>query len=433
MGWPTPENYDEAVQNLHHSMGDEELRTGQAALDDQQLPMVWAGSFASVYHINCPATGKSWAMKCFTRDVSARQERYRHIAAHLQAAGLPFTVPFVYLERGIQVRGQWFPAVKMEWVEGQTLNRFVEESLDKPKMLRQLRNLWPKLAARLREADIAHADLQHGNVLLVPSPDGKLALKLIDYDGMYVPSLASTPSGELGHSNYQHPERLRQRAYNADVDRFSHLAIYTAVHCLKFGGQNLWRQFNNDDNLLFRVSDFQQPGASNIFSTLWDLRDAAVRAMVGRLILACGQPLDQTPLLDEIIVNGKVLPLGWEEESVVNGILLPKPFGASVTPAYSGSETKKHDITIAESLMPRGEDDIPLQWIMPPEDERSSAPPVYLEKPLGAAVKSAKSPPLPLEQLESSESMTEYRLATAKGPTPAAALLPVAGGKSPWT
>ena len=147
MVWPTQNDYDEAAENLRYSMGDEELRGGQAALDDQQLPMVWSGNFANVYRIHCPATGKSWALKCFTREVSARQERYRHIAAALEAARLPFTVPFVYLEQGIQVHGQWFPAVKMEWVEGQTLNRFVEESLEKPKMLRQLLDLWPKLAA----------------------------------------------------------------------------------------------------------------------------------------------------------------------------------------------------------------------------------------------------------------------------------------------
>ena len=170
MGWPTPNDYDEGVENLRHSMSDEELRGGQAALDSQQLPMVWAGSFANVYRINCPATGKSWALKCFTREVSTRQERYRHIAAAVDMARLPFTVPFVYLERGIQIHGQWYPAVKMEWVEGQTLNRFVEESLEKPGMLRQLLDLWPKLAARLRNAGIAHADLQHGNVLLVPAP-----------------------------------------------------------------------------------------------------------------------------------------------------------------------------------------------------------------------------------------------------------------------
>ncbi len=263
MVWPTQNDYDEAAENPRYSMSDEELRGGQAALDDQQLPMVWAGSFANVYRINCPATGKSWALKCFTRDMSTRQERYRHLAAALKAARLPFTVPFVYLERGIQVHGQWFPAVKMEWVEGQTLNRFVEESLEKPKMLRQVLDLWPKLTARLRDAGIAHADLQHGNVLLVPAVDGKLALKLIDYDGMYVPALAGTQSGEMGHPNYQHPRRVRQRAYNADVDRFSHLVIFSAVHCLLTGNCDLWKRFNNDENLLFREQDFQRPKRRN--------------------------------------------------------------------------------------------------------------------------------------------------------------------------
>ena len=38
MSWPTPSDYDEGVENLRHSMSDEELRTGQAALDSQQLP-----------------------------------------------------------------------------------------------------------------------------------------------------------------------------------------------------------------------------------------------------------------------------------------------------------------------------------------------------------------------------------------------------------
>ena len=260
-------------------------------------------------------------MKCFTREFIARQERYRHIAAHLEAARLPFTVPFAYLERGVQVHGQWFPAVKMEWVEGQPLNRFVEESLEKPQMLRQLLDLWPKLAARLREAGIAHADLQHGNVLMVPAADEKLALKLIDYDGMYVPALAGTPSGELGHSNYQHPERLRRRAYNADVDRFSHLAIYTAVRCLKSGGQSLWRKFNNDDNLLFREADFRKPGDSIVLRSFWELGDERARAMVGRLILACDQKLEAAPWLDEVVVNGRVGALTRKEESQVAEIL----------------------------------------------------------------------------------------------------------------
>ncbi len=287
MPWPTPTDFRHAIQDPPGALADEELRGGAVARNPRGLPMLWSGNFASVYRIHCPATGKTWALKCFTREVSTRQERYRQIAACLKAARLPFIVPFVYLERGIQVHGQWFPAVKMEWVEGQTLNRFVEESLEKPKMLRQLLELWPRLASRLREAGIAHADLQHGNVLLVPAADGKLALKLIDYDGMYVPALAGTPSGELGHPNYQHPDRLRRHAYNADVDRFSHLAIYAAVQGLLTGRRDLWQRFNNDENLLFREEDFRRPAESELFEALWDTDDTNSRALAGRLLLAC--------------------------------------------------------------------------------------------------------------------------------------------------
>jgi serine/threonine protein kinase len=377
MGWPTPDDYDEAAQNLHHSMGDEELRAGQAALDEQQLPMVWAGNFAHVYKIHCPATGNTWALKCFTKEIRGQGDRYPRIAEALRRARLPFTVPFEYLKRGVMVRGKWLPALKMQWIEGQTLNRFVESSLDKTGMLRQLLDWWPKLAARVREAGIAHADLQHGNVLLVPMPKGQLAIKLIDYDGMYVPALAGTRSGELGHAAYQHPQRVRERTYSADVDRFSHLVIYTAVRCLKSRGwpRDLWRQFNNDDNLLFREADFRAPGASTLFQSLWNLGDQQARAMVGRLVLACGQRLEEVPWLDNLVVKGRVQPL-----------------------------TRKEERQVAEMLA---------------VGKATAALPATV----GRAASSAQPPPLPLERPEPATTTTETRPTTAEGTMPAARLL----------
>ncbi len=330
MPLPTPTDYRHAIQDPLGALDDEELRHGEVSRDARGLPVLWSGNFASVYRIHCPPTGKTWALKCFTREVSTRQERYRHIAAALEAARLPFTVPFVYLKRGIQVHGQWYPAVKMEWVEGQTLNRFVEESLEKPKLLRQLLDLWPQLAARLRDAGIAHADLQHGNVLLVARPDGKLALKLIDYDGMYVPALAGTPSGELGHPNYQHPLRLRHGAYNADVDRFAHLVIHCAVDSLIVGKRELWQRFNNDENLLFREQDFQCPERSELFQTLWEAGDANARTLVGRLALACRAPLEAAPWLDEIVEEGRAKALTSAEQQAVSSLMAA---GKITTPA----------------------------------------------------------------------------------------------------
>ena len=214
------------------------------------------------------------------------------------------------------------------------MSQFVEQYVDKPKTLDQLLGIWPKLAQRLRDARMAHADLQHGNVLLVPKGN-QLALKLIDYDGMYVPSLAGRPSGELGHPAYQHPQRLREGTYSAEVDRFSHLAIYCAVCCLKVGRRELWQQFNNGDNLLFRESDFRSPGESSVFRELWKLPDANARTLVGRLALACEARLEEVPLLDDVLVkgDGKTVPLDGRQESAVKALLSPKPTIAAVAVA----------------------------------------------------------------------------------------------------
>jgi hypothetical protein len=56
----------------------------------------------------------------------------------------------------------------MDWIEGLLLNEFVHQHLDRPAMLEATAALWVKLGARLRRGGIAHGDLQHGNVLLVP-------------------------------------------------------------------------------------------------------------------------------------------------------------------------------------------------------------------------------------------------------------------------
>ncbi|MEI8374270.1 MAG: hypothetical protein WCJ35_15715 [Planctomycetota bacterium] len=321
MAWPKNTDYHEAIQNPRVSFHDEELRGGEVAGNALGLPMLWSGGFADVYKVHCPATGNTWAVKCFTREVRSLQERYRSIAEHLKQARLPFTVDFQYLDQGIRIAGVWFPILKMHWVEGLTLDQFVKEHLDRPKNLEMLLDLWVKLAARLRDANMAHADLQHGNVLLIPMDRGALGLRLIDYDGMYVPSLAGMRSGELGHPAYQHPRRLREKIYNGEVDRFSHLVIYTSVRCLSVGGRESWQKFNNGDNLLFREVDFAAPGSSPAFRAFWQSGDQEVRTLVGRLALACGQRLEEVPWLDRVVDKGHAVPLSQTEEKEVNALL----------------------------------------------------------------------------------------------------------------
>ena len=320
--WPTAAQFNEAIQNPRTSLADEELQGGTAAVNELGLPMPYAGNFADVYQVHCPASGHTWAVKFFKREVPDLRERYRAISQCLDQARLPFMVDFRYLDQGVRIAGSWYPIVKMRWIEGQNLNRFVAHSLAQPQMLDQLFNLWVKLSARLRLAGIAHADLQHGNVVLVPNDDqGRLQLKLVDYDGMYVPELAGRRSGEEGHPSYQHPQRSKEGIYSAEVDRFSHLVICCALRCLRVGGRPLWERFDDGENLLFTKRDFEQPSGSALFRELWTLRQGDAHALVGHLVLATARPLAQAPLLEDLVREGRVRPLSSDAHREAQALL----------------------------------------------------------------------------------------------------------------
>jgi hypothetical protein len=300
MAWPMSQDYNEAIQHPDSCFTDPDLRHGQPVLNALDLPRAYSGNFADVYELNSP--GGRWAVKCFTREVPGLRERYAAISQHLQQVPLPFVVDFAFLERGVRVRGRWYPVVKMQWVEGLTLNEFVRRNADEPAVLKRLLRIWVRLAARLREAGIAHGDLQHGNVLLVPGGSGRsLAVKLVDYDGMWVPALASRPSGEVGHPAYQHPQRLAEGAYRREVDRFPPLLVATALDCLRVGGRALWDRYDTGDNLLFRAADLQRPAQSPLFRELLQTANGPARRLVGHTLHALRARLESVPLLEDVL------------------------------------------------------------------------------------------------------------------------------------
>src|SRR5688572_16774349 len=124
MGWPQAVEYNNAIQNPDHCFRDDDLKQGQPAMNLFGLPLSWSGSFATVYKIVCPDKS-NWAVKCFTREVKDLQDRYHQISKHLEENPRRFAVEFHYLPQGILVRDQWYPALKMRWVEGFTLNEFL--------------------------------------------------------------------------------------------------------------------------------------------------------------------------------------------------------------------------------------------------------------------------------------------------------------------
>jgi Leucine-rich repeat (LRR) protein len=338
MAWPTSQDYNEAIQSPARNFIDPDLKCGQAVTNALGLPMPYSGNFADVYQLRCPG-GARWAVKCFTRHVPGLRERYAAISRHLRAAKLPFMVDFAYLEQGIRVSDQWYPVLKMEWVEGLTLNQFIGQNADKPAKLQALLQIWARMEQYLRGAKVGHCDLQHGNVLLAPgSSANALALKLVDYDGMWVPPLAGSKSGEVGHPAYQHPRRVREETYSLDVDRFPLLLIATALQALQAGGGALWQKYDNGDNVLFTEADLQEPTKSYLFLDLLRSGDLQTVALAKQMIDAVRGGVGSAPLLETILGEAKAL----RGPRSANAKPVAVPAGSSGEPWGSREPRERH-------------------------------------------------------------------------------------------
>lgn len=288
--WPTPQDYQEAIQNPGTAFDDPELRTGEAERDALGLPKPRGGAFATVYKFK--SGGRQWAVRCFLRQVNDQDDRYQAISDALERAKLPYTVPFAYVPNGVRVQKTWYPILQMEWVQGEPLDKYVSKNLNSPERLIALARDWVTMLRDLEVAGIAHGDLQHGNVLV---RDG--VIKLVDYDGMFVPSLKGRGSNETGHRNYQHPGRTASD-FDGRLDAFSGWVVYVSLIALSLQPE-LWAQFHGGDEcLLFRRADFDDPVASKLFKTLEDHPEGTLGDLARLLHRLTYEPLSRIPVLD---------------------------------------------------------------------------------------------------------------------------------------
>ncbi len=271
MAWPSAADFSEAVQSPRTAFRDAELQSGQIELNNLQLPKPRSGGFAVVFKLQ--SGPRDWAVKCFTRDFADQRQRYDSISRHLAEKQLPYIVPFEYLREGIKVRGQMYPILKMEWVEGENLREYVERHLRQPQILRKLAAQWATMLSALHAASIAHGDLQDHNVIVVND-----AIRLIDYDGMFVPSLHGYISHELGARNYQHPLRT-ERDFGPYLDNFSAWVVYLSLIGLA-AEPELWRKFGlGDERLILDRSDYDEPSKSEVLKVLENCSVQDVRSL----------------------------------------------------------------------------------------------------------------------------------------------------------
>ena len=159
MHWPSFADYELFVKNaFDYSVLDPMLKNGK--------PMRGiSGGFSRVYPVK--VASRTFALRCWVKNVSDAKHRYEKISAYLKLVGLPYFVDFEYVPEGILVNGTKYPITRMEWVEGVSLREFIEQNWQNPSHLQKLSaDEFQKMVSALHKHQIAHGDLQDGNILL---------------------------------------------------------------------------------------------------------------------------------------------------------------------------------------------------------------------------------------------------------------------------
>jgi hypothetical protein len=290
--YPTNTDFRKAIFNPQNCFQDQDLQQCIVVRDEKsprKQPLSWAGNFAIVFKLTSETLRKSWAVRCFTQPPDDTiQQRYQSILNYPSYHQSPYFVPFEFIQEGIKVDDQWYPIVKMEWQEGQTLDDYIEQQINDSKHLLgfnllSLKNQLEKIRQDLQELQIAHGDLQHGNILVTPRQE----IKLVDYDEMYIPDLKdSPPINEKGHPNYQHPQRSVED-WGVTIDNFSFEVIILSITAL-IQSPDIWKKFHRDDNsLIFVKEDFLNPSQSELFKYLQQIENDEVKTLTQKLREKC--------------------------------------------------------------------------------------------------------------------------------------------------
>ena len=267
MQYPTILEYVKAIQNTGNNL--DKLTRLTPVLDDHGEPYHISGAFAVVFKMQDKSTGKYYALKCFTEEQEGRTDAYRQIAEELDMVEYPYIIFVKYIEKEICVDCQCeedkFPVLLMDWVDGDTLEAYIAANYHNQSSMSMLCYRFGKMAAWLRTQSFAHGDLKSGNIIV--RPDGSLAL--VDYDGMFVPSMKGRKSPTKGTKNFSHPLRTVDD-FDETIDDFSLASIALSLKAISLNS-TLLDLYGKSDRLLFSEEDYRNPSKSKVISALQEL------------------------------------------------------------------------------------------------------------------------------------------------------------------
>ena len=267
MQYPLISEYVKAIQDAGDNL--EQLAHLTPVLDDHGEPYRSSGAFAVVFKMQDKSTGKYYALKCFTEEQDGRADAYRQIADELDMVDSPYITSVKYMEKELFVDSQCeedeFPVLLMDWVEGETMEAYIAANYRNQSAMSLLCYRFGKMAAWLRTQSFAHGDVKPDNIII--RPDGSLTL--VDYDGMFVPSMKGSQSPTIGTRDFSHPLRTVDD-FDETIDDFSLASVALSLKAISMK-PTLLDIYGASDRLLFSENDYRNPSNSKVISALQEL------------------------------------------------------------------------------------------------------------------------------------------------------------------
>ena len=267
MQYPLISEYVKAIQDAGDNL--DKLAYLTPVLDDHGEPYRSSGAFAVVFKMQDKSTGKYYALKCFTEEQQGRAEAYRQIADELDLLDSPYITSVKYMEKELFVDSQCeedeFPVLLMDWVEGETMEAYIASNYHNQSAMSMLCYRFGKMAAWLRTQSFSHGDIKPDNIIV--RPDGSLTL--VDYDGMFVPSMKGSQSPTIGTRDFSHPLRTVDD-FDETIDDFSLASIALSLKAISMKS-TLLDIYGASDRLLFSENDYRNPSNSKVISALQEL------------------------------------------------------------------------------------------------------------------------------------------------------------------
>jgi len=263
-----------------------------------------AGSYAAIF--KAKDTVNTYAVRCFLSVEPETIDRYKAISLYLKNIHASWLTNLSLYENEINVNGNFYPVLIMDWINGKLLNEYIDEILQNNELLTALQKEIVELSRSLERNQTGHGDIQCGNMIMQTGATNKPVIKLIDYDGMYIPAFSNKVNLEKGRAEFQHPQRTTA-TFNEKIDRFSFWVILCALEALKFD-KSLWHEvmqggYNTLDNMLFTGSDFINFGNSNLVNRLYALNQPSLSFYLDQIHKFCNSSpaLVEAPMLYEPI------------------------------------------------------------------------------------------------------------------------------------